>query len=120
MLQPPSADLDAGTRVTELVLAIVYLRRATTSGLPVAPMLRLFGVGLLATLAAYAVTNIVPGRYGFIVGSMVFVAIYVPASVLVRYWNADDFRLMTTITNRLGPPGRMLMQGLNTLARARA
>ena len=110
----------AGTRVTELGLAIFYLRRATTGGLPIAAMARLFGVGILSTVLAWLVTVAVPGRYGFIPGSMVFVAIYVPASVLVSYWNSEDYRLMTLITDRLGPPGRLVMRGLTALQRSRA
>jgi O-antigen/teichoic acid export membrane protein len=105
----------AGTRLTELGLAIFYLRRATTSGLPMAPMARLFGVGLVATSVAWLVTEVLPSHYGFVAGGLVFVAIYVPASVLVRYWSDEDYRLMTIVTNRLGLPGRMLMRGLNLL-----
>jgi O-antigen/teichoic acid export membrane protein len=105
----------AGTRLTELGLAIVYLRRATTGGMPWAPMARLFAVGCIATAAAWALTAWLPSRYGFIGGGLLFVALYVPASVLVRYWSADDYRLMTTITDRLGPPGRLLMRGLQLL-----
>jgi O-antigen/teichoic acid export membrane protein len=105
----------AGTRITELGIAIYYLRRATTGGLPVAPMARLFVVGTLATVLAWLVTAVLPGHYGFVAGGIVFVAIYVPASVLVRYWNAEDFRLMAMIANRLGPPGRMLMRLMNAL-----
>lgn len=105
----------AGTRLTELGLAIFYLRRATTTGLPMVPMARLFGVGLVATGVAWLVTAVLPSHYGFIAGGLVFVAIYVPASVLVRYWSDEDYRLMTIITDRLGLPGRMLMRGLNLL-----
>jgi O-antigen/teichoic acid export membrane protein len=105
----------AGTRLTELGLAIVYLRRATTGGLPWAPMARLFGVGSVATAAAWALIAWLPSRYGFIGGGLLFVALYVPASVLVRYWSVDDYRLMTSITDRMGPPGRLLMRGLQLL-----
>jgi O-antigen/teichoic acid export membrane protein len=108
----------AGTRITELGLAIFYLRRATTGGLPVVPMARLFGVGIVATAVAWLVILAIPGRYGFIPGSMVFVAIYVPASVLVGYWNSEDYRLMTLITDRLGSPGRLLMRGMKALQRS--
>ena len=107
----------AGTRITELGLAIFYLRRATATRLPVAAMLRLFFVGSVATAAAWLVTLLLPGRYGFIVGAIVFVAAYVPASILVRYWTDEDYRLMTTITNRLGLPGRIIMRALNGLHR---
>ncbi len=58
-----------------------------------------------------------PGRYGFLLGGMVFVAVFAPGSVWVRYWSNDDFRLMASIASRLGPPGRMLMRSLNTLQR---
>ena len=107
----------AGTRVTELGLAIFYLRRATTGGIPVAPMARLFCVGVAAAAAAWLVTAVLPGRYGFLVGALVFVAMYVPSSILVHYWTDDDYRLMTAITSRLGPGGRMLMRLLNGLHR---
>lgn len=80
-------------------------------------MLRLFFVGSVATAAAWLVTLLLPGRYGFIVGAIVFVAAYVPASILVRYWTDEDYRLMTTITNRLGLPGRIIMRALNGLHR---
>jgi O-antigen/teichoic acid export membrane protein len=105
----------AGTRITELALAIFYLRRATTGGLPVAPMARLFAVGILATALAWMATAIVPGHYGFVIGGLVFVVVYIPASVLVHYWNEEDYGLMRMIGNRLGPPGRMLMRALSVL-----
>lgn len=107
----------AGTRITELGLAIFYLRRATTGGIPVAPMARLFCVGIAATATAWLVTAVLPSHYGFVAGSLAFVAVYVPASILVRYWTDDDYRLMTMITSRLGLPGRMLMRLLNGLHR---
>jgi O-antigen/teichoic acid export membrane protein len=110
----------AGTRVAELGLAVFYLRRATTNGLPWAPMMRLFAAGIIATAAAWLVTSVVPGRYGFVAGAVVFVAIYAPASVLVRYWNDDDYRLLAMIANRLGPPGRAFMRALDGLHRSRA
>ena len=93
----------AGTRFTELGLAIYYLRRATTGGLPLAPMARLFAVGAVATAAAWLVTRAIPNRWGFLVGAALFVLIYVPASILVRYWSNEDFRLMTMISERDKP-----------------
>lgn len=110
----------AGTRLTELALAVFYLRRATQQGLPIGPMARLFGVAVIATALAWLVTAWLPGRYGFIAGSAVFVAVFMPASVWVRYWSGDDYRLMGSIANRLGPPGRVLMRGLNLLHRPSA
>lgn len=110
----------AGTRFTELGLAIYYLRRATTGGLPLAPMARLFAVGAVATAVAWLVTRAIPSRWGFLVGAALFVLIYVPASILVRYWSNEDFRLMTMITNRLGPLGRCLMRCLSRLQRMTA
>lgn len=105
----------AGTRITDFILAIYYLRRATTNGLPVAIMARLFAVGAVATGVAWIVATALPSLYGFIAGAALFVAIYVPGSILVRYWTEEDFGLMTLITNRLGPPGQWLMHGLNAL-----
>lgn len=110
----------AGTRVTELGLAVYYLRRATTGGLPLAPMLRLLAVGVVATFAAWLVIAGLSSRYGFIVGGIVFVVVYVPVSVLVGYWNDEDYRLMAMIADRLGRPGRMLMRGINLLQRPSA
>lgn len=100
----------AGTRVVEMALAVHYLRKATSGGLPVAAMSRLFAVGLVATLAAWAATAATPSRLGFLVGAAVFMALYVPGSMLARYWTGDDFQLMTGIGRRLGPPGRVLVR----------
>ena len=105
----------AGTRFTELGFAIFYLRRATSGSLPIMDMARLFAAATVATAVAWLSVAVIPSRFGFIVGGVVFMAIYVPASFLVRYWSDDDYRLMTMITDRLGPPGRTLMRGLNTL-----
>jgi O-antigen/teichoic acid export membrane protein len=105
----------AGTRLAELCLAIFYLRRATSGGLPIAPMTRLFAAGVLATAIAWLSIAIIPSRFGFIVGGAIFLAVFLPASFLVRYWSDDDYRLMTIITDRLGPPGRTLMRGLHIL-----
>ncbi|HET6554399.1 MAG TPA: oligosaccharide flippase family protein [Dyella sp.] len=108
------------TRLSELVLAVYYLRKATTGGLPVAAMARLLGVGIVATLAAWMVTSTVPSLWGFIPSGLVFVGIFVPASVLVRYWGEDDFRLLAAIAQRFGPPGRLLLRGLHSLQGQRA
>lgn len=109
----------AGTRVAELALSIFYLRRATTAGLPLAPMTRLFGVGMIATALAWLTTTTISSPYGFIPGSAVFILVYVPASVMVHYWTAQDFQLMAVLTSRLGPPGRLLMRSLNFLQNLR-
>ncbi|MDR6935552.1 oligosaccharide flippase family protein [Luteibacter sp. 3190] len=100
----------AGARVVEMALAVHYLRKATRGGLPVAAMSRLFAVGLVATLAAWAATAATPSRLGFLVGAAVFAALYVPGSMLVRYWTDEDVSLMAGIGRRLGPPGRALVR----------
>lgn len=105
----------AGTRVTELALAVYYLRRATRGGMPLAAMSRLLAVALLATGVAWLAGEAIPGRFGFVVGGAVFTLVYVPASVLVRYWNNDDMLMIGAITRRLGPPGRWLMAVLKML-----
>lgn len=105
----------AGTRVTELILSIIYLRRTTTGGLPVAPMARLLAAAALATVVAWLTTDLTPSRFGFLAGAMMFVVIFLPASFLVRYWSEEDYRLMISLSNRLGPPGRALMRALGIL-----
>lgn len=105
----------AGTRFVELGLAIMYLRRTTSGGLPVASMARLLGAAVVATALAWLTTDLLSSRFGFVAGGMVFIAIFMPASFLVRYWSKDDYQLMSLIITRLGPPGRMLMRGLNML-----
>jgi hypothetical protein len=80
-------------------------------------MAKLFAIAALATAAAWLATAWTPGHYGFLIGAIVFVAVFVPGSVWVRYWSGDDFRLMASIAARLGPPGRVLMRGLNSLQR---
>lgn len=109
----------AGTRVAELALSIFYLQRATTTSLPLDPMMRLLGAGMIATALAWLTTTATSSPYGFIPGSAVFILIYVPASVLVHYWTAQDFQLMAVLTSRLGPPGRLLMRSLNGLQNLR-
>jgi len=110
----------AGTRIVEMALAVHYLRKATHGGLPVASMSRLFAVGLVATLAAWGATAAMSSRVGFIAGMVVFVAIYLPGSMLVRYWTTDDFQLMAGISRRLGAPGRALSRVLQSLQPAAA
>lgn len=105
----------AGTRLAELGLAVMYLRRITSGGLPVAAMARLLGVALVATAIAWLATGLVPGRFGFVAGGVAFVAVFLPASFLVRYWSEDDYQLMTAISHRLGPPGRALIRALGML-----
>ena len=110
-----------GTRTAEFGLAVVYLRRATTTRFPAAAMLRLFGVGCVATAIAWLVTSgLHDHRYAFVAGALVFVVLYVPMSVFTRYWTDDDFRLMRSITGRLGAPGRFLMRTLEALRRTRS
>lgn len=110
----------ASTRFAELGLAIFYLRKTTRGSLPLAPMARLFVAAAAATAVAWLSVVVIPSRFGFIAGGLVFVGIFIPASFLVRYWNEEDFQLMAAITNRLGPPGRTLMRGLNSLHGAAA
>jgi O-antigen/teichoic acid export membrane protein len=105
----------ACTRFAELGLAMFYLRKVTGGGLPLTPMARLFAAALLATAVAWLSVAVIPSRFGFIAGGLIFVAIFAPASFVVRYWSDEDCQLMTMITNRLGPPGRTLMRGLTSL-----
>lgn len=110
----------AGTRIVEMVLAVHYLRKATRGGLPVAAMTRLFAVGTVATVAAWATTAAIPSRIGFLGGCVVFVALYLPGSVIVRYWTGDDVQLMAGIGRRLGRPGRWLIRALELIQPATA
>lgn len=110
----------AGTRIVEMILAVHYLRKATQGALPVAAMARLFAVGLVATLAAWGATAATPSRVGFLVGMAVFVALYGPGSVLVRYWTGDDVQLMAGISRRLGAPGRLVLRALQWVHPAEA
>jgi O-antigen/teichoic acid export membrane protein len=110
----------ASTRVVEMALAVHYLRKATRGGLPLAAMARLFVVGALATLAAWATTAAIPSLAGVLGGCVVFALLYLPGSVLVRYWTADDVQLMTGISQRLGRPGRWLSRMLDHLPSAAA
>ena len=110
----------AGTRITELGLAIVYLRRITAGGLPIAAMGRLLGIAVVASAIAWLTVDVLSSRLGFIAGGMAFVAIFLPASFVVRYWSEGDYQLMTAIANRLGPPGRLFMRGAIILQRAPA
>ena len=68
--------------------------------------------GVVATLVAWAVTEAIPSRVGFLGGCAVFMLLYVPGSVLVRYWTGDDVQLMAGISRRLGRPGRWLLRAL--------
>ncbi|WP_425479426.1 polysaccharide biosynthesis C-terminal domain-containing protein, partial [Dyella japonica] len=56
----------AGTRLAELAICTFYIRRVASAGLPVAPMLKLFAVGLLATGAGWLVAAVTPGHFAFI------------------------------------------------------
>lgn len=107
----------AGTRTAELAMAMYYLRRITTHALPVALMARLALVALAATALGWLAMQAIPGRFGFLVGAMVLTGVFVPGSILVSYWNQEDIRLMGSIANRLGPPGRVMMRGLASLQR---
>nr|WP_225737547.1 oligosaccharide flippase family protein [Dyella acidiphila] len=105
----------AATRCAELGLAMFYLRKVTSGSLPLMPMARLFAAALVATAVAWLSVAVIPSRFGFIVGGLIFVGLFVPASFVVRYWTEEDYLLMARITDRLGPPGRTLMRRLNSL-----
>lgn len=97
----------AGTRLAELAICTFYIRRVASAGLPVGMMMRLLVVGLVATSAGWLVAVVTPGHFAFITGAVAFVAVFLPASFLVRYWSEEDFRLMGMITDKLGPVGRV-------------
>lgn len=97
----------AGTRLAELAICTFYIRRVASAGLPVRMMMRLLVVGLVATGAGWLVAEVTPGHFAFITGAVAFVAVFLPASFLVRYWSEEDFRLMGMITDKLGPVGRV-------------
>lgn len=110
----------AGTRFAELGLSILYLRRITAGGLPVAAMTRLLSVAIIATVGAWLTVDLLHSRFGFLLGGVLFLAIFLPGSFLVRYWSDRDYLLLAVITDRLGPPGRMVMRMANTLQRSPA
>jgi len=105
----------AGTRLAELAICTFYIRRVASAGLPIAPMLKLFVVGLVATGAGWLVAAVTPGHFAFITGAVMFVAVFLPSSFLVRYWSEEDFRLMGMITDKLGPVGRVAKRVLGVL-----
>lgn len=105
----------AGTRLAELAICTFYIRRVASAGLPVGMMMRLLLVGLVATGAGWLVAVVTPGHFAFITGAVAFVAVFLPASFLVRYWSEEDFRLMGMITDKLGPVGRVAKRVLVVL-----
>ncbi|AIF48407.1 hypothetical protein HY57_14745 [Dyella japonica A8] len=105
----------AGTRLAELVICTIYIRRVASAGLPVALMARLFVVGLVATGAGWLVAEVTPGHLAFVTGGVVFTAVFLPASFFVRYWSEEDCRLMGMITDKLGPLGRVAKRVLGVL-----
>lgn len=104
-----------GTRIFEWMVAVYLLRRVTREGIPWAAMSRLGIVGVVATMVAWLVMEVVPGRYTFILAAVAFLCVYVPAGVLVRYWTDEDYSLLGSLADRLGRPGRLFMRGLQTL-----
>lgn len=107
----------AGTRFCELIMAMYYLRRLTHGGMPWLAMARLALVAVLSTALGIATVQVVPGQLAFLLGAAVFTAVFLPGSILARYWSDDDFQLLGSIAARLGAPGRMLMRGLTSLQR---
>jgi len=105
----------SGTRLAELAICTFYIRRVASAGLPLAMMMRLLVVGLLATAAGWLVAAITPGHFAFVTGAIMFIAVFLPASFLVRYWSEEDFRLMGMITDKLGPVGRVAKRVLAVL-----
>lgn len=105
----------AGTRLAELLICTLYIRRVASAGLPVAVMARLFVVALVATGAGWLVADITPGHLAFVTGSIVFTVVFLPASFFVRYWSEEDYRLMGMITDKLGPVGGVAKRVLGVL-----
>lgn len=105
----------AGTRLAELVICTLYIRRVASAGLPMGLMARLLVVGLVATGAGWLVAELTPGHLAFVTGSIMFTVVFVPASFLVRYWSEEDYRLMGMITDKLGPLGRVAKRVLGVL-----
>ncbi|QNK01633.1 oligosaccharide flippase family protein [Dyella telluris] len=105
----------AGTRLAELVICTLYIRRVASAGLPIGLMARLLVVGLVATGAGWLVAEVTPGHLAFVTGSIMFTVVFVPASFLVRYWSEEDYRLMGMITDKLGPLGRVAKRVLGVL-----
>lgn len=105
----------AGTRLAELLICTFYIRRVASAGLPLVPMAKLLVVGVVSTAAGWLVADITPGHFAFLTGAVMFTAVFVPASFLVRYWNEEDFQLMGMISDKLGPVGRVAKRVLVVL-----
>ncbi|MFN0185173.1 MAG: oligosaccharide flippase family protein [Aquabacterium sp.] len=106
---------------TELLLCWHYALKRVPVRLPWMPMLKQGFAAVVAGLLGYEVAELWHVKLAFLVGSLVFVVIYVPMCVVLRTLTAGDYALISQGLARLGGPGRGLsgwVLGLQRFARA--
>lgn len=95
----------AVTRIAAVTFAWRYAVRETPIAMPVLEMTRTFYAAVVATGAAKLVDLLLPGVYGFVLSSAVFVAAYLLGSVVFGAWRPSDLDLVCEVLGHIGPRG---------------
>jgi O-antigen/teichoic acid export membrane protein len=74
---------------------------ATGTRLPIARLLRLLAAALVAAATALAMLHPLPGMLGWIVAGLVYAAVLLLASILLRSWTAQDVDLAMQLLGRM-------------------
>ncbi len=105
------------TQVCDSALGWWYARRRTRVQLHYGPMARLTVAGLVATGLGYLVADVLHLKLAFVGGATVFLATYLPLTVLLRTWRAGDFEVMANVVGRLPRVGAALSPRMLALRR---
>jgi O-antigen/teichoic acid export membrane protein len=105
------------TVIYQAALSFRYARRRTAAQMSWGAMARLGIAAALATILSYLTTLAWDSSAAFLTGTVVFVAVYVPLSLMLRTWRAVDIEVIANILARRGGIGSRLSRHVISLQR---
>jgi O-antigen/teichoic acid export membrane protein len=94
------------SRLLGFLLMTVSVRRMYSTPLPVTQWMRLMMAAIIAGVAALAWGELVPGVIGQCVAALLYAAVLIPATLVLRCWNDTDFALIERLLERHLPRSR--------------
>lgn len=105
------------TTLYQTLLALWYARQSLAAGIPWGALGRIGLAGLLATVGSLSMLQISPPHVAFLTGSVAFLLVYLPLTLIFRVWRAADIEFGIAMLTRMGPTGRRLASGIRLLRR---
>jgi peptidoglycan/xylan/chitin deacetylase (PgdA/CDA1 family) len=110
----------ASAGITKIALVAIswrFVRRGERDVMPVAPMLRVLAAATLAVVLGRCCEALVPGRFGFVAGGVMFASGYIVLSAILKSWTRADYQLVAEVSRKFGNTGERVARRIDAVSK---